>query len=178
MPKQLLNNSKPTFKKSKKRLFWPPKWSKWPSKRAKFWPKILILEVIYRPSELKINLKVGLLRPKIMPKQLLNNSKPTFKKSKKRLFWAPKWSKWPSQRAKFWPKIMILEVRYRPFELKIHLKVRLLRQKIMPKQLLNISKTTFKKSKKRLFWPPKWSNHGYQFCRFWQKCRFLGVFWP
>ena len=125
-----------------------------------------------------IQLKVSILRPKIMPKQLLNISKTTFKNPRKRLFWPWKWSKWPSQRAKFWPKILILEVIYRPFELKIQLKVGILRPKIMPKQLLNISKTTFKKSKKRLFWPPKWSNHGYQFCRFWQKCRFLGVFWP
>ena len=31
--------------------------------------------------------KEGLLRPKMMPKPLLNNSKLTFKKSKKRLFW-------------------------------------------------------------------------------------------
>ena len=174
MPNQLLSISKTTFKKSKKRLFWPPKWSKWPSQRANFWPKFLILEVRYRPFELKIHPKVSLLRPKIMPKQLLNISKTTFKKSKKRLFRPPKWSKWPSQRANFWPKILILEVIYRPFELKIQQKMKLLRPKIMPKQLLNNSKPTFKKSKKRLFWPPKWSNHGYQF---WQKCRFLGVFW-
>ena len=42
----------------------------------------MILEVIYRPFELKIQLKVGILRPKMMPKPLLNNSKTTFKKSK------------------------------------------------------------------------------------------------
>ena len=177
MLKQLLNISKKTFKKSKKRYFWPPRWSKWPSQRAKFCHKILILEAIYRPFELKIRLKLGLFRPKIIPRQRLNNSKPTFKKSKKRLFWPPKWSKWPSKRAKFWPKILILEVIYRPFELKINLKVRLERPKIMPKQFLNNSKTTFKKSKKRLFWPPKWPNHGYQLCQFSQKCRFLRVLW-
>ena len=102
-------------------------------------------------------LKVCLLELKTMPEQLLNNSKTSFKKSKKRLFWPWKWSKWPSQRAKFWPKIFILEVIYRPFELKIHLKVRILRPKTMPKQLLNNSKTTLNKSKKRLFLPPKWS---------------------
>ena len=166
-PKQLLNISKTTFKKSKKWLFWPPKWSKWPSQRPKFWPKILILEVIYRPFDLKIQLKLGILRPKIMPKQLLNNSKPTLKNPKKRVFWPWKWSKWPSQRAKIWPKILILEVIYRPFELKIHLKVDLLRPKTMPKQLLNNSKPTFKKSQKPIFWPQKWSNHGYQFLQLW-----------
>ena len=111
-----------------------------------------------------------------MPKHLLNISKTTFKKSKKRLFWTPKWSKWPSQRANFWPKILILEVIYRPFELKIQLKVGILMPKMMPKPLLNNSKTTFKKSKKRLFWTPKWPNHGYQFWKngqnFTQKCRF------
>ena len=133
------NNAYPTsehlqnnFQKVQIRLFWPPKWSKWPSQRAYFWPKFLILEVRYRPFELKIHPKVSLLRPKIMPKQLLNISKTTFKKSKKRLFRPPKWSKWPSQRANFWPKILILEVINRPFELKIHPKVELLRPKIMP----------------------------------------------
>ena len=68
----------------------------------------------------------------------------------------------------------IVPVHFVQFELKIHIKVGILKPKTMPNQLLSISKTTFKKSKKRLFWPPKWSNHGYQF---WQKCRFLGVFW-
>ena len=67
MPKQLLNYSKPTFKKSRKQVFWPWKWSKWPSQRPKFWYKILILEVIYQPFELKIHLKIELLRPKTMP---------------------------------------------------------------------------------------------------------------
>ena len=172
MPKQLLNSSKQTLKNPRKRVFWPWKWSKWPSQRAKFWPKILILEVIYRPFDLKINLKLGILRPKIMPKQLLSNSKPTLQNPRKRLFWPWKWAKWPSQMAKFRPIILILEVIYGPFDLKINLQDGLLRPKIMPEQLLNSSKPTFKKSKKRLFWPPKLSNHGYQF---WQKCRFLVV---
>ena len=176
MPKQPLNSSKTSFKKSKKRVFSLWKWSKWHSQRAKIWPKILILEAIYQPFELKIHLKVNLLRPKTMPKQLLNNSKPTFKKSKKRIFRPQNWSKWPSQRPKIWPKILILEVIYRPFELKIHLKVSILRPKIMPKQLLINSKPTSKKSKKRIFWPQKWSNHGYQFWKngqnFTQKSRF------
>ena len=176
MPKQLLNNSKPTLKNPINRVFWPWKWSKWSSQRAKIWPKILILEVIYRPFELKIQLKVGILMPKMMPKPLLNNSKTTFKKSKKRLFWPSKWSKWPSKSAKFWPKILILEVIYRPFELKINLKVGLWRPKTIPKQLLNSSKPAFKKSKKHIFWPKKRSNHGYQFWKngrnFTQKSRF------
>ena len=34
-----------------------------------------IFVVIYEHLELKINLKVGLLTPKTMPKQVLNNSK-------------------------------------------------------------------------------------------------------
>ena len=175
MPNQLLSISKTTFKKSKKRLFWPPKWSKWPSQRAKFWPTFLILEVRYRPFELKIHQKVSLLRPKIMPKQLLNISKTTFRKSKKRVFWPWKWSKWPFQRAKFWHKILILEVRYRPFELKIQLKVGILRPKIMPKQLLNSSKTTFKNPRKRLFWPWKWSKWPSQRANFWLKILILEV---
>ena len=39
----------------------------------------MTLEVIYQPSEPKIYLKVGLLNPKTIPKQLLNNSKTTLK---------------------------------------------------------------------------------------------------
>ena len=80
-------------------------------------------------------------------------------------FWPRNWSKWPSQRAKICPKILILEVIYQPFELKMGL----LKPKIMPKHFLNIFKTTLKKSKKRLFWPQKLSNHGYQFWQKWPK---------
>ena len=54
---------------------------RWPN----FDPK-LILEVVYRPIEIKLQLKVGLLSSKTMPKQLLNNSKASFKKSIKRIF--------------------------------------------------------------------------------------------
>ena len=43
----------------------------------------------------------------------------------------------------------------------------------MPKHFLNNSKTTLKKSRKRLFRPPKWPKHG---CQLGQKCRFLGPF--
>ena len=57
------------------------------------------------------------------------------------------------------------------------LEVRLLRPKMMPKQLLNNSKPTFKKSKKRLFWPPKWSNHGYQFWKNGQNFTKKSRFW-
>ena len=56
-----------------------------------------------------------------------------------------------------WPKISILEVIYLPCELKIHPKVGPLRLKTKPKHFLNKSKTTLKKSRNRLFWPPKWS---------------------
>ena len=54
----------------------------YPSKRPKwanFWQKISIFGVFYEPLELKINLKVGLLRPKTMPEHFLNNSKTTEK---------------------------------------------------------------------------------------------------
>merc|ERR1712030_131775 len=50
-------------------------------------------------------------------------------------------------------KNLILEVRYRTFELKIHQKVDLLRPKIMPKQLRNISKIPFKSPKNDFFGP-------------------------
>ena len=74
----------------------PSNQPKWP----KFWPIILTIGVIYRPLELKIHTKVGLLRSKIMPKQLLNNfekvQKTTFlttKMIKNYLSKPPKWSK-------------------------------------------------------------------------------------
>ena len=41
-----------------------------------------VLDLIYRTFDLKIQLKIGFLRSKVIPKQLLNNSKSTFKKSK------------------------------------------------------------------------------------------------
>ena len=66
---------KTTLKNPSKRVFWPWKLSKWPSQKAKIWPTILILEVIYQPFKLKIHPKVGLFRRKIMPKDFLNNSK-------------------------------------------------------------------------------------------------------
>ena len=74
---------KTTLKNPSKRVFWPWKLSKWPSQRATFWPIIFIFDDIYRPVELKIELKLGLLRQNIMPNQLLNNSKQAFKKSLK-----------------------------------------------------------------------------------------------
>ena len=105
LPKQLQNN----FEKVQKATFLNPKMVKNdPSKLPKwaiFWPKISIIGVIYRPFEPKIHPKVGILRPKTMPKQLLNNSKPTFKKSRKLIFWPQKWSKHGCQ---FGPKRPIL----------------------------------------------------------------------
>ena len=78
----------------------------------------------------------------------------------------PKW-------ANFWQKISIFGVINGPLELKMHPKVGLLRPKTMPKQFLNNSKKTLKKSRKRLFRHPKWPNHG---CQLGQKCRFWGPF--
>ena len=43
----------------------------------------------------------------------------------------------------------------------------------MPKHFPNNSKETSKKSRKRLFRPPKWPNHG---CQSGKKCRFLSPF--
>ena len=108
-----------------------------------------------------------------LPKQLQNN----FEKVEKTTFSTPKMVKndpsKPPKWAKFWSKISIIGVIYRPLELKIPPKVGLLRSKTMPKHFLNNSKTTLKKSRKRLFRPPKWPNHG---CQLGQKCRFLGPF--
>jgi len=122
MPKHFRNNFKITSKKARKLLFWPRKWPKLPSQRLKFWPKISIFWVIYKPLGLKKHPKLGLLRPTTMLKNFLNNSKTTLKKSRKRLFLTPKmvendpWKrpKW----ANFWSKISILGVIYQHFELK------------------------------------------------------------
>ena len=91
LSKQLQNN----FEKVQNTTFSTPKMVKNdPSKRPKwanFWPKISIFGVIYQPFKLKIHPKVGLLRPKTMPKHFLNNSKTTLEKSRNRLFRPPKW---------------------------------------------------------------------------------------
>ncbi|MEL6606589.1 MAG: hypothetical protein AAFP20_25715, partial [Cyanobacteria bacterium J06614_10] len=59
------------FQKFQKTVFCDPEnGQNDPLRGPNFEPKILILEVIYRSFELKIQLKVGILRPKIMPKQL------------------------------------------------------------------------------------------------------------
>ena len=85
------NNSKTTSKKPRERVCWPWKRWKWPSQRTKIGPINLILEVIYRPFELKIFLNCGLLRPKTMPEELLNSSKPNeLSKSLKNNFFGPK----------------------------------------------------------------------------------------
>ena len=101
---------------------------------------------------------------KIMPKQFLNSSKPTSIKPRERIFLTLKVVKLTLSDG----QNLSLNFDFRghiyiPLELKIQVKVGLLRSKIMPKQLLNNPKPTFKKSKKRLFCPSKWSNHGYQF---------------
>ena len=121
---------------------------------------ISIFEIIYQPFDLKIHLKVSLLSPKTMPKYFLNYSKTTLIKSINRLSWPPKWLKITISWAKFGQKISIFKVIYKPFELKIHPKVSLLSPKTMPKHFLNYSKTTLKKSQKRLFWAQNGQNTG------------------
>ena len=53
-----------------------------------------------------------------------------------------------------------------PFELKIQLKVGLLRPKIMLKHLLNYSKTNFEKISKMTFFNPKRTKQG---CQLWER---------
>ena len=106
------------------------------------------------------------------------------KRTGHRFFLPCKWSKWDSQRAKMWPTTLILEVIYRLLDLKLHLKIGLLRPKIMRKQLLNTTPNPLSKIPKNdFFGHKKGSNHGYQF---WQMCRlgswfvfsvFTIVFW-
>ena len=69
----------------------------WLLKTAKFWSKISIFGVNYQPLESKIYPKVGLLRPKTMPKHFVNNSEKPSKKSRKLFYWPPKLSKMTRQ---------------------------------------------------------------------------------
>ena len=58
IPKHFLNNNKRTLPRSRIRLFPPQNCQNDPLKSQKlvnFWPKISIIEVIYRPLELKIH---------------------------------------------------------------------------------------------------------------------------
>ena len=107
------------LEKSRKRVFDPESSQNDPLGTSNF-----DLEPLYYVpiSTFKVEntLQVELLLSKIISKELLNNSKTTFKTSKKSNFVSPKkWSKWPSQREKM-TKISIFAVIYQPFELKIH----------------------------------------------------------
>ena len=88
------------FSKSPENGFFDPEYGQNDPLRGPNFDQHFDFKFIYRPFELKILLKMWLLGPKTMPEQLLNNSKTTFKKSKKQLFLPQKWSKLPSQRAK------------------------------------------------------------------------------
>ena len=132
--------------------------------------------VIYQPFELKIQPKAGLFRSKTMPKYFLNDSQTTLKEYRNRFFRLPKWSEMtPSSQNEqiFWRKLFIFGVSFQTLELKIRPTFGILRSKTTPKLFLHNSKTTSKKSIKRLFQPPNWPNHG---CQTGKKCRFLSPF--
>ena len=126
--------------------------------------------------ELKIHPKVGLFRPKTMPKHSLHNSQTTFKVSRKRPFKPQNGQKRPSEMSKvgqIWTENLDFRDHLTSFGAEnTHPKVGLLKPQIMPKYFLNNSRTTIlKQSRKRVFRPPKWPKHG---CRSGKKCRFLG----
>ena len=127
-----------------------PKWSK-------FWHKISILEVYYRPFEVKILPKADLLRSKTNPKHFLNNSKTTSKKSE-RLFWPSKWLKITPQNRQnelnFNRNILFSGSFYQALDLKKHPKVGLIKAETMPKHFPNKSKKT-SKSPENDFLTPK-----------------------
>ena len=102
-----------------------------------------------------MQLKVGLLGPKIRLEQLLNNPN-QLSKSPENGFFDPETvqnnplrgpnfdlnepkngQNDPLRRPNFGVEIMFLEVIYQPFELKIHLKMRFLRPKTIPITILN-----------------------------------------
>ena len=96
MPKHFLHKSETTLKKSRNRLFWPPKWPKMTPQNGQneqnFVRKFRFSGSFINLSSCKYTKKLGLLRPKTKPKHFVNNFKTILKKSRIRLFWAPKWS--------------------------------------------------------------------------------------
>ena len=122
---------------------------------TKFCSNISISGVIYRPLEVKIHPKVGLSRSKTMPKRFL---KELWKSSENDSFDPQNGQKWPLKTAKM-SKFLIENFNFRghlsTFWAEIQPKVGLLRPKTMLKQFLNNSQSTLKKSRKRLFRPPK-----------------------
>ena len=93
MPKHFLSTPKQLWKSPENDFFQPQIGQKRPLRTLKFRLKFSILGLINGPLELKINPKVGLLRPKRMTKDFLNYSQTTLKKSIIRLFRPPKWPK-------------------------------------------------------------------------------------
>ena len=82
IPKHFLNNYKTTLRKARK-LLSPPIWPKMTHQKwVKLWRKISNFEVYDRSLKLTINTKVGLLTPKIMPKQFTNHLHTTSKSVK------------------------------------------------------------------------------------------------
>ena len=84
MSKQLQSNSQPTLKKSRKMGFQTLKIVK--ITRAKLEPKFQFQRSYIKLSSQNYDQKFGLLKPKTMPKQLLNNSETTLKKPRKCVF--------------------------------------------------------------------------------------------
>ena len=132
-----------------------------------------------------MQIKIGLSRLKITPKQLESNSKITLKNFKKRLFLTKKLSKMAKNGQKLaflrvkiglfegqiWREISIFESIYQPFVLKVDLKVGFLRPKTMPKPFWNNFKKTVKKSRKRFSWSQKWAKNGQNWHFTWAKIR-------
>ena len=128
----------------------PSKQPKW----AKFWPKISIFGVIYRPLELKIHPRVGPLRPKTKPKHFLKNSKTSLKKPRKRLFRSQNGQRLPSNRSKegsILTENLDFRVHVCTFGAEKSPKSSSFKPKTMPKYFLNNSNITLEKARKLLF---------------------------
>ena len=170
MPKQLLN-SKPTFKNPRKRGFFTLELVKMILSEGQIRHKILILEVIYifRP---KSTLEKGAFKTKNNAQTTAIHLQTNFQKPLKTGFLTLKMVRITLSEGQILSKFFFQRGRTSTFRPDNTTESG--RPKIMPKQSLNNSKPHFKKSKKTLFRAQKRSNYGYQF---WQKCRFLVVFW-
>ena len=117
--------------------------------------------IIYGPFELKINSNVGLSIRKTRPKHFPSKSKTALKLLRKRpYYWPPKVSKSPLKTAKI-SKFLTENFNFSGSFINLsswkYPNGGLLRSKTLPKQFLNNSKISSKKSRKQLFWPTKWS---------------------
>ena len=163
IPKQLLNSSKTTFKKSTKRVFWPWKWSKWYSQGPKIARKFRFLRSYINISSWKYTKNWG-FKIKNYPETTSERLENHFQKVQKTGFLTLKMVKMKLS------KDQNLTVN---FDFRGHIatfgaeNTPLIEpfkgREQCPNNFWKTPNQLSKSQKKRFFWPKKWSNHGYKF---------------